>query len=726
MAMPERRDERERPRRSALPGWLTAAFAGADATRTILMSALHIALIWCLAAVVIWQNYEQSVESWKRSAENLSLAVAAHAAQTHHAANLVLSSIVDWVREEDIATADQFRQIAGGRSFYDNMRTRVAAAPQVGMAFIADADGKVLNSLAGWPPLDMNISGREAFKLAMAERSVQSVVSATTPALYSAAWRFYVARKVTTQSGTTLGVVGVGLDAEHFASFFRSVSLGPDSWISLFRADGTLLATSQKNQDALGKRYDTSRPYRLIKDGQSGKAALTHDTSFFPFQGGDARIVVASQVDGFPAYVGVAIGESAFLGPWRNRNILILGIAALLTLLTVLAALSLLRLVDRAEAARRADSERQVLAAIVDTPSALTAIVDRSGRIVHGNAQFLEMMGRDGKAADALLDPAVKGMASLLKFASASEPATAEIDVEVERSDGQARRLHFSLSRQALPDTGACIVMVGHDETVRYRAQQAIAMSARLVTLGEITSSIAHEVSQPLNVIRMAAQNALAEAEPEQGLSPDDPVIAQTMSDAEFREFAVAKFGRVISQVDRAASIVSRMRIFSRKPGDGPQSFDVRAACRGAIALLAHSFRGSNITINEKFPDEALVAQGTQTLVEQAVVYLLRNARDALIQLDRPTKTIDISAYRTAGGRIVVRVADNGPGVPPAIRERIFEPFFTTKPNDKHAGLGLAVAFGSVRDCGGELTLVPDEPGAVFQIELPGEVQAKT
>ena len=689
------------------------------------MSALHITLIWCLAAVVIWQNYEQSVESWKRSAENLSLAVAAHAAQTHQAANLVLSSIADWVSEEDIATADQFRQTAGGRVFYNNMRSRVAAAPQAGMAFITDADGRVLNSLAGWPPVDMNISDREAFKLAMAEPSVQSAVSATTSSLLGRAWRFYVTRKLTTRTGATLGVVGVGLDADYFASFFRSVSLAPDSWISLFRADGTLLATSQANQDALGKRYDNSRPFRMIKEGQSGKAILTHDTSFFPFQTGSARIVVAAQVEGFPAYIGVAIGENAFLGTWRSRNYLIVGIAALLTLLTVLAGLSLLRLVDRAEAARRADSERQVLAAIVDTPSALTAIVDRSGKIVHGNAQFREMLGRDGTAADALLDPSVKGMASLLTFASSSEPATAEIDVEVERPDGQARRLHFSLSRQTLPDTGACIVMVGHDETVRYRAQQAIAMSARLVTLGEITSSIAHEVSQPLNVIRMAAQNALSEAEPEPDPTPGEPAMPM-MSDAEFRTLAVAKFGRVISQVDRAASIVSRMRIFSRKPGDGPQSFDVRAACRGAIELLAHSFRGSNITINEKYPDETLIAQGTQTLVEQAVVYLLRNARDALTQLDGPAKTIDISARRTPSGRILIHVADNGPGVPPAIRERIFEPFFTTKPNDKHAGLGLAVAFGSVRDCGGELTLLPDGPGAVFQIDLPGAVPAKT
>ena len=719
-------NERERPRRSALPGWLTAAFAGADARRTILMSALHIALIWSLAAVVIWQNYEQSVESWKRSAENLSVAVAAHAAQTHHAANLVLSSIADWVREEDIATPEQFRQVVGGRIFFDNMRARVAAAPQVGMTFIADADGKVLNSLAGWPPVEMNVADREAFKLAMAEPSVQTAVSATTLALFTKSWRFYVSRKLTSGTGQTLGVVGVGLDADYFGNFFRSVSLGPDTWVSLFRADGTLLATSQPNHDALGKRYDTSRPFRMIKEGQSGKAVLSQGDSFYPVQSGSARIVAATQVDGFPAYVAVAVGESAFLAPWRNRNLLIVGIAALLTLLTVLAGLSLLRLVDRAAAARRADSERQVLAAIVDTPSALTAIVDRSGKIVHGNAQFREMLGRDGQAADALLDPGVKGIASLLTFATSSEPPTAEVDVEVERADGQTRRLHFSLSRQTLPDTGACIVMVGHDETVRHRAQQAIAVSARLVTLGEITSSIAHEVSQPLNVIRMAAQNALAEAEPEPGLTPDDTVVMELMSDADFRTFAIAKFGRVISQVDRAASIVSRMRVFSRKPGDGPQSFDVRPACRNAVALLAHSFRSSSIAINEKFPDEALIAQGTQTLVEQAVVYLLRNARDALIQLDRTDKMIDISARRGPGGRIIVRVADNGPGVPPAIRERIFEPFFTTKPNDKHAGLGLAVAFGSVRDCGGELTLVPDEPGAVFQIELPAAPEAKS
>src|SRR5258708_38578517 len=105
-------------------------------------------------------------------------------------------------------------------------------------------------------------------------------------------------------------------------------------------------------------------------------------------------------------------------------------------------------------------------------------------------------------------------------------------------------------------------------------------------------------------------------------------------------------------------------------------------------------------------------------LIEQLIIFFLRNASAALVQSDGPDKIIEVSACRAPGDRIVIRVADSGPGVPAAIRERIFEPFFTTKPNDKHTGLGLALAFGAARDSGGRLTLLDVGPGAAFQIEL--------
>ncbi len=259
---------------------------------------------------------------------------------------------------------------------------------------------------------------------------------------------------------------------------------------------------------------------------------------------------------------------------------------------------------------------------------------------------------------------------------------------------------------------------------MRHQAERAIALSGKLVTLGEITTGIAHELSQPLNVIRMAAQNALAEAQSEpQPVAAGDDDPAQpipAMSDHEFRDFAVAKLNRIVAQVDRAAATISRMRIFSRSTREGPQSFDLRDACRGAIALVAQPYQAAGIVFNERLGGEPLMMVGHQPLIEQVLVAVLGNARDALSETPRKDKAVDVLAERGADGRLRVQISDNGPGVPEAIRERIFEPFFTTKPEGQGTGLGLAVAYGILRDAGGSLTLEAGGSGAAFQIDLPG------
>ena len=690
--------------------------------------AVHIVLVWGLAFLVVGQNYELSVAGWKTSAENISLTVAAHAAQTQGAADLVAKSMADWVDESRIETPEQFRRIMGEKHYFEAMRDRILGQPQIGVALIIAANGDVVNTTRVWPPSPINVADLEWFRKAMEPEATTLSLSATAIGRASGKPRFYVSRKIVSATGELLGVVAVGLEAEFFADFYRRVALGPDSWLALFRNDGTLLATNLPGQP-LGKRLDETLPYRLIAAGQAGKAFLTKNP--FPYYAGSSpsRIVVATKVGTFPAYVTVVVGESAFLTPWRDRNLLIFIITTMLTALTVVAGLGIFRLIERSAAAAREASQRQVLAAIVDTPLALTAVVDRTGKIIHANPSLRRLLGANGDddVADALFNPALEGVEPLLSFVK-GDTALAEVDIQLVKAGDQPRRLRFSLSRQTLPDSGESIIMVGHDETLRHQAERAIAVSGKLVTLGEITTSIAHELSQPLNVIRMAAQNAQAEANPEpehapaDGEDPEPPMPA--MSDREFRSFAVSKLNRIVTQVDRAAAIISRMRIFSRSTREGPQSFDLRDACHAAVARVAQSYRTAGMVLEENLGEEPLALSGHPPLMEQVLASILANARDALADTQAKNKTVVVSAGCGAGGRVWVRVADNGPGVPEANRERIFEPFFTTKPEGQGAGLGLAVSYGIVRDAGGTLTLKPGGPGATFEIELPGSARS--
>jgi C4-dicarboxylate-specific signal transduction histidine kinase len=695
----------------------TVASAPSGRRRPLMLAVVQFGLIWAMAVAILAQDYRFSVNQWMDFTRTFGLTVAAHAHDTQVTAELIVNNMSDWVAQENIQTAQQFRNVMGSRQYFEALRARIVGLPQIGEAVIIAANGDVLNSSEAYPANRPNLLDRDLMMSAAPPRAAQAAIIATD-AREGERPLFYLARQVANATGDVLGVVAVGIDAESFARFVQDVPLAPDSWGSLLRADGTLLATSLAGRNALGKRFTNSRAYRLYSEGQDGVPEFTHEPAPLNPAVSPSRIVVATAITGFPAFVTVSVGESAFLAPLRIHLYWVVGIALALTALTTLSYVRTLHLLKRAEAAHRADSERQVLAAIVDTPSALTAVIDRSGRLVHGNARFAELLGGEGGVIGALDNPALKGAQQIVDFASGTG-ATAEIDLEIMQDDGKPRLLHCSLSRQRLADTGECVVMVGHDETERRRLQETIALSAKLVTLGEITTSIAHELSQPLNVIRISAQNALMEAVPEAtaGLlgNPDPP---PPLSDPEFRQFAVSKLERIVGQVDRAAEVLAHMRIFSRRPSGAPEPFDLVQACRNALGMLKTVMRRDGIELDDRLPAPPLMVAGHRLMVEQALIYILRNACEALAEPPRPGRKIVTLSTRQEDDRVSLRVADNGPGISAADRERIFEPFFTTKPAENHPGLGLAMAYGAIRDEGGKLSLLDTEFGAAFEIEL--------
>ena len=710
--------------RSAPDGEHRAATASrrVDRRRTIVVAGLQIVLIWTAAAMLIWYSHRSAVEDGKRMAEDTSLAVAAYMKQSLGAADLVLKSIQDWISEGNIASEPQFRQAMQERRFFDEMRERVVGLPQIAIVGIIARNGELLNNTHAYPAPPVDLSGREAYRAPMAAGAPALVLTGSSPGRTSGRWTFYLVRKVVSKSGETLGLVAVGLDVDLLADFFRRISAGEDSGLSLFRDDGTLLATSAPRPDVLGKRFEDALPVRLIAEGGSGRAVFTDRPGWLGPETAGARIVVPRSVEGYPVFVSLVIGDGVFLTRWREMSALVVALALALAAVTFLATHRILRLIDRSAAASRAESERDLLAAVVDTPSALTAVLDRDGEVVHANTRFREVFGSDAEIRKALHGPALRGADKVRDFVT-GEAKLAEIDLEIARPGNQTQMLHFSLSRRALPDSGDCTIMVGHDETVRHQARQAIALSSKMVTMGEITTGIAHELSQPLNVIRMAAQNALAELEPEPPEEGEEHELQpKPLPEPELRAFVATKLHRVVAQVDRAAAVLSRMRLFSRETRQGPQAFDLRDACRSALALAEPRLRRAGIAIRDDLGGEPLMVVGHPTRLEQGIVSLLLNAVDALGESSQAGKLVEVTAGRGPDGCVRVRVRDNGPGVPAAIRDRIFEPFFTTKPVGQGTGLGLASTFGLVRDCGGALTLLddgPGGPGATFQIDLP-------
>ena len=239
------------------------------------------------------------------------------------------------------------------------------------------------------------------------------------------------------------------------------------------------------------------------------------------------------------------------------------------------------------------------------------------------------------------------------------------------------------------------------DVTARKQAEAQVIQTAKLATLGEMATSVAHELNQPLNVIRMAAGNVLRKLEKGKA----DPTYLND------------KLERIASQTERAAAIIDHMRMFGRKADEKPTELDPREMVRGALDLMGEQLRLAEIGVSLDLPETCPPVLGHRVQMEQVILNLLTNARDAVGANENEMKI----ALAVGGDDEDVRitVSDNGGGIPEKILGRIFEPFFTTKEMGKGTGLGLSVSYGIIRDMGGTIEAENAGGGAKFTITLP-------
>lgn len=241
------------------------------------------------------------------------------------------------------------------------------------------------------------------------------------------------------------------------------------------------------------------------------------------------------------------------------------------------------------------------------------------------------------------------------------------------------------------------------DTTQLRDAEYQILQAAKLSTLGEMASAIAHEINQPLAVIRMAAANA-----------------RRLLANGE-EAALMAKLERIDEQVERARRIIDQVRRYGRKPSLRSESFVLPRAIDLAISFVAEQYRMARIrlVLDIDLPTD-LVVEGEQTLFEQVIVNLLLNARDAFESedIEGERRKVTITAA-TDGIKIRISLADAAGGIRKEIMSDVFEPFTTTKPDDKGTGLGLSLSRNIVRKMNGEISVENVEDGARFVIVLP-------
>jgi signal transduction histidine kinase len=237
-------------------------------------------------------------------------------------------------------------------------------------------------------------------------------------------------------------------------------------------------------------------------------------------------------------------------------------------------------------------------------------------------------------------------------------------------------------------------------ERERKEATAQIIQSSKLATLGEMSTSVAHELNQPLNVIRMAAGNIRRR-------------ISKGTSDPEYLN---GKLIRVEGQVARAAAIIDHMRMFGRVSLEDPIPIDSRTVVMNALDLTGAQLRMDGIEMVIELAEGGLFILGYAIQMEQVILNLLSNARDAMDGRDIKKITV-----RVFGGHEDAHIIleDTGGGIPRDVLPHIFEPFYTTKEVGKGPSLGLSVSYDIIHDMNGAIVAKNIDDGARFTITLP-------
>ena len=275
--------------------------------------------------------------------------------------------------------------------------------------------------------------------------------------------------------------------------------------------------------------------------------------------------------------------------------------------------------------------------------------------------------------------------------------------------DGRLLDVRLSVTYPALPEQPDVTLMCLEDVTERLRTEAQLrqlqadyARAARLSTLGELTTSIAHEVNQPLSAIVTNAETSL------RWLSRDDPNLAKVGQLAT----------RIAESARRASSIVRRIREMAARQPPERLLIDLNEVVDEALSFVRHDIESRAIDLSVNLaPDLARIA-GDRVQLQQVIVNLLVNSLQAIDQAGGAVRRIELATQARDDGGVEFSIHDSGPGIVEQDLDQVFNSFFTTK--EQGVGIGLAICQSIITAHGGAI-VVSNHPdgGAHFRFSLP-------
>ena len=293
------------------------------------------------------------------------------------------------------------------------------------------------------------------------------------------------------------------------------------------------------------------------------------------------------------------------------------------------------------------------------------------------------------------------GMRAAIFYCSRPGSNQAEVTASVEQTNLALAVAGITFLILAFASVASLFERKRAEEALR-QTQANLAHVSRVMTLGELTASISHEVNQPLAAVVINGQiclRLLALETPR----PDD--VRTTVE-------------RMVRDANRASEVIQRIRALAKRSEPQMVSLDINDVIREATLLVQREVLSHGVSLRTELASELPPVLGDRVQLQQVVINLLMNGVEAMASItDRPREIV-IRSQQPEAGQVLVAVLDSGIGIDSETAERLFSAFFTTKPSGM--GMGLSISRSIIRAHGGKLWVSPNpDHGAAFQFTVP-------
>lgn len=266
----------------------------------------------------------------------------------------------------------------------------------------------------------------------------------------------------------------------------------------------------------------------------------------------------------------------------------------------------------------------------------------------------------------------------------------------------QTALVNGAISVTAIVITTYLVLKVKQAEVAEHETRAQLAHISRVTTLGELTSLIAHEVTQPLSAVVTSGNACLR-------------WLNATPANLDRARQAV---DRMVNDANRASQIISRIRALAQRTPAAKEWINPNDLLMDVLALTQYEVKRNKILLRTALAHDLPEVLGDRIQLQQVVLNLVINAIEALSSVQNGIRELVLSSAQGSASEVVIVIRDSGSGIQPENLSRVFEPFFTTKTHGM--GLGLMISQSIIEAHGGRLSVSQNLPsGASFRLSLP-------